>query len=216
MRSKPFLIFLAFLACLVVGGYWFKMSGHKKIREETMNQPVADTLTVHEFASKAEAENTLRLFEGQYIVITGDLIDVSSTERTDGTTVFLTSGVQTDSSYLVGYKLVPGEAKAFSCDSLITAYKKFYRMTENPVRVSFLCTVYNDMEDPVLSKKYFPQCNEERVHGEENFLEHFCLERATVKAKVISMNREHGYLEVFLDDGVLLSRDWNKKKIFGE
>lgn len=215
MRSKPFLIFLAFLACLVVGGYWFKMSGHKKIREKTMNQPTVDTLTVHEFVSKAEAEKTLALFEDQYIVITGDLVDVFSTERTDGTSVYLTSGVQTDSSYLVGYKLEEGETKSVACDSLLTAYKKFYRIIENPVRVTFICTVYNDIEDPVLSKKYFPQCNVQLPRHEENYLEHLCLERATVKGKIISMNREHGYLEVFLDDGVLISRDWNKKKIFG-
>lgn len=214
MRAKPFLIFLAILASLVVGGYWFKFSGHKRIREETTKQPAAATLTAQEFVSKAE--NNPELYKGQYIILTGDLLDVYSTERTDGTNVYLTSGIQTDSSYLVGHSLVAGEAKTTSCDSLITAYKKFYRMTENPVRVTFICTVYNEMEDPVLSKKFFPQCNEQRTRFEENFLEHFCLERATVKGKVMSMNREHGYLEVFLDDGVLLSRDWNDKKIFGD
>jgi len=216
MRNKTFIIFLAVLVLVVVGGYWFRKSGHKNMREETMKQVAVDTLTVHEFVSKVEAENTLALYKDQYIVLTGDLVDVLNVEREDGTRVYLTSGVQTDSSYLVGHKLLAADDRSTRCDSMITAYNKLYRMRENPVRVTFQCTVYNDGEEDVLSKKFFPQCREMRSKYEETFLEYFCLERATVKGRILSMNKEHGYLEVFLDDGVLISRDWNDKKIFSE
>lgn len=153
--------------------------------------------------------------ESKYIELEGVLLNVVVSQG--ATTLYFTSGFQTDSSYLVGqqpeWESVSAQSTRSSCDTLILMYGKNYNLQPAPVLVQFYGDAVNSESDKLLNFSFFETCDYTKGKTHAYRLHNFCANRITVRAQLKQVIKEDKGLTVELNDLLILSNEKNTIKM---
>ncbi|MDF2454291.1 MAG: hypothetical protein K0R51_284 [Cytophagaceae bacterium] len=171
--------------------------------------------TTYEWAALAGKDSLfVSKLTGKFIELEGVLLNVVNTQG--ATTVYFTSGMQTDTSYLVGQQpdwlTVKNQSALTACDSLILMYGRQYNFQPAAVPVIFSGDVVNADSDKRLDFSYFEDCRLSKNKTIQYRLHNFCAQAIKVRAILTSVNHSDKGLVVELDEVMVLSKEKNKIK----
>jgi len=154
-------------------------------------------------------------YKGKYIELEGVLVKIVN--GSGASTIFLTSGYQTDSSFLVGRPLLKKTLIHSSnvytpCDSLILQYGATYNLQENTNHILISGNIIND-DDSLSQYKYYKTCEYSTANETIYQLENFCIENVNVRATLENVSISEKEIFVELGDVLLISKTKIEKKI---
>ena len=170
--------------------------------------------TAYEWTNKVYNNSTFVVNPEEYVELEGILLNITTTQG--ATTVYFTSGLQTDSSYLVGQQpdwlTVKNQTELTACDSLILMYGKQYNLQAAPLQVVFSGDVVNSDSDKLLNFSYFEDCRYTQGKTHLYRLHDFCAQKVKVRARIKKAQLIKEVLAVELDEAMVLSMEKNKLK----
>lgn len=184
----------------------------KYIQDNPEQAEVAWKGSAFDWSERAIKDSTfVSALNNKYIELEGVLLNIVYSQG--ATTLYFTSGLQTDSCYLVGqqpdWKTLDTNKNLSSCDSLVLQYGKNYNLQANPVEVDFSGDVVNSDDDDLLNFSFFEDCKYTVSKRQEYRLHNFCKNKITVRAKLKAVEKEEKGISVELDKVLILSNEKN-------
>jgi len=201
------------VAVFIVGFIYIK----QKYNQDKMEKvEIAWKGTAFEWSERAAKDTSfVPSLEDKYIEIEGILLNVVYSQG--ATTLYFTSGFQTDSTYLVGqqpeWKTIEAQSARSSCDTLILMYGRNYKLQPAPIFVKFYGDAVNSDGDELLNFAFFEDCRYMQNKRNEYRLHNFCANKITVRAQLKSVEKNDRYFTVELNEVLVLSNQKNKIKM---
>ena len=155
-------------------------------------------------------------YNDKYIELNGVNLGVYNQFDTPGKYIIMTSGVQTDTAYIVGrtvkWPLITLNDSSTACDSFMYSYGKRYNLTPAKTSAFFVADLVNDDKDSLVNFTYMKDCKLQGMRSTDYQLENFCIERVVVKGKLTDVSKKENGYRIELENTLILSRTPIKKK----